>query len=52
MDDDHLLFKGHLIEKVKTVAPNLLNIDLEILLGGMTSQILILDVVVNKLFKD
>jgi hypothetical protein len=45
-------FKGHLIEKVKTVACNLLNMDLVIIPGGMTSQLQILDVVVNKPFRD
>jgi hypothetical protein len=45
-------FKGHLTEKVKTVASNLLNTDLVIILGGMTSQLHVLDVVVNKQFKD
>jgi hypothetical protein len=42
-------FKGHLTENVKTVAAsNLLNIDLVIIPGGMTSQLQVLDVVVNK----
>jgi hypothetical protein len=45
-------FKGHLTEKVKTVASNLLNTDLVIIPGDMTSQLQVLDVVVNKAFKD
>jgi hypothetical protein len=45
-------FKGHLTEKVKTVASNLLNMDLVIIPGGMTSQLQVLDVIVNKPFKD
>jgi hypothetical protein len=45
-------FKGHLTEKVKTVASNLLNTDLVIIPGGMTSQLQVLDVVVNIPFKD
>jgi hypothetical protein len=45
-------FKGHLTEKVKSVASNLLNTDLVIIPGGMTSQLQVLDVVVNKSFKD
>jgi hypothetical protein len=45
-------FKGHLTEKVKTVASNLLNTDLVITPGGMTSQFQVLDVVFNKPFKD
>jgi hypothetical protein len=45
-------FKGHLTEKVKTIASNLLNTNLVIILGGMTSQLQVLDVVVNKPFKD
>jgi hypothetical protein len=31
-------FKGHLTKKVKTAASNLLNMDLVIIPGGMTSQ--------------
>jgi hypothetical protein len=45
-------FKGHLTEKVKTVASNQLNTDLVIIPGGMTSQLQVLHVVVNKPFKD
>jgi hypothetical protein len=45
-------FMGHLTEKVKTLASNLLNTDLVIIQGGMTSQVQVLDVVVNKPFKD
>jgi hypothetical protein len=45
-------FKGHLTEKVKTVASNLLNTDLVITAGGMTSQLQVLDVIVNKPFRD
>jgi hypothetical protein len=45
-------FKGHLTEKVKTVASNLLNMELVITPGGMTSQLQVLDVVVNKPFED
>jgi hypothetical protein len=45
-------FKGHLTEKVKTVASNILNMDLVIIPGGMTSQLQVLDVVFNKPFKD
>jgi hypothetical protein len=45
-------FKGHLTEKVKTVASNLLNTDLVIIPEGMTSQLQVLDVVINKPFKD
>jgi hypothetical protein len=45
-------FKGHLTEKVKTVASKLLNTDLVITPGGMTSQLQVLDVVLNKPFKD
>jgi hypothetical protein len=37
-------FKGHLTDKVKTVASNLLNMDLVIIPGGMTSQLHVLDV--------
>jgi hypothetical protein len=45
-------FRGHLTEKVKTVASNQLNTDLVIIPGGMTSQLQVLDVVVNKPLKD
>jgi hypothetical protein len=45
-------FKGHLIEKVKTVASSLLNTDLVMVPGSMTSQLQVLDAVVNKPFKD
>jgi hypothetical protein len=45
-------FKGHLTEKVKSVASNLLNTDPVIIPGSMTSQLQVLDVVVNKPFKD
>jgi hypothetical protein len=45
-------FRGHLTEKVKTVASNLLNTDLVIIPGGMTSQLQVLDVVVNRPLKD
>jgi hypothetical protein len=44
-------FKCHLTEKVKTVAFDVLNMDLVIVLGGMTSQLQILDVAVNKPFR-
>jgi CBS-domain-containing membrane protein len=43
-------FKGLLTEKVKTVASDLLNMDLLIMPGGMTSQLQGLDVVINKPF--
>lgn len=44
-------FRGHLTEQVKTnVRDN--NTDLVIIPGGMTSQLQVLDVVVNKPFKD
>jgi hypothetical protein len=45
-------YQGHLTEKVKTVASHLLNTDLVITPVGMTSQLQVLDVVVNKPFKD
>jgi hypothetical protein len=45
-------FKGHLTEKVKTVASNPLDTDLVIMPGGMTSQLQVLDAVVNKPLKD
>jgi hypothetical protein len=45
-------FEGHLTEKVKTVASYLLNTDLVIIPGGITSVLQVLDVVVNKPFKD
>jgi hypothetical protein len=46
-------FRGHLTEKVKTVAYNLLvNMDLVIIPGGITSQLQVFDVVVNRAFKD
>jgi hypothetical protein len=45
-------FKGHTKEKVKTVMSNLLNTDLVIIPGGMTSQLQVLDVVVKKPLKD
>jgi hypothetical protein len=45
-------FKGHLTGKVKTVASNLVNMDLVIIPGGLTYQLQILDVAVNKPFKD
>jgi hypothetical protein len=44
--------KGHLTEKVKTIASDLLNTDLVIIPRGMTFQLQVLDVVVNKPFKD
>jgi hypothetical protein len=40
-------FRGHLTEKVKTIASDLLNTDLVIIPRGMTSQLQVLDVVVN-----
>jgi hypothetical protein len=45
-------FKGHLTQKVKTAASNLLNTDLMIIPVAMTSQLQGPDVVVNKPFKD
>jgi hypothetical protein len=45
-------FKGHLTDRVKTVASNLLNTHLVIIPGSITSQLQVLDVVVNKPFKD
>jgi hypothetical protein len=45
-------FMGHLTENVKTVASNLLNTDLVIIPGGMTSQLRVLGVVVNEPFRD
>jgi hypothetical protein len=45
-------FKGHLTEKVITVASTLLNMDVVIIPGGMTSQLQVLDVVVNKPLKN
>lgn len=44
-------FHGHLTEPVKTQLRKM-NGDLVILPGGMTSQLQVLDVVVNKPFKD
>jgi hypothetical protein len=45
-------FKDQLTEKVKAGAPNLLNTDLVVIPEGMTSQLQVLDMVVNKPFKD
>jgi hypothetical protein len=45
-------FKDQLTEKVKDGAPYLLNTDLVVIPGGMTSQLQVLDMVVNKPFKD
>jgi hypothetical protein len=45
------VFKGLLTEKVKVVVSDLLNMDLVIIPGGMTSQLQVLDVV-NKAFRD
>jgi hypothetical protein len=45
-------FKGSLREKVKAVASNLLNTDLLIISRGITSQLQVLDVLVNRPFKD
>ena len=44
-------FKGHLTTKVKTKIASLKS-DLVVIPGGMTSQLQVLDVVVNKPFKD
>jgi hypothetical protein len=44
-------FKDHLTEKVKTVASHLLYINLFIIPGGMTSQLQVLDMVLNKPFR-
>uniref|UniRef100_A0A8D0DA03 HTH CENPB-type domain-containing protein n=1 Tax=Sander lucioperca TaxID=283035 RepID=A0A8D0DA03_SANLU len=44
-------FRGHLMEPVKTQLRKM-NGDLVIIPGGMTSQLQVLDVVVNKSFKD
>lgn len=44
-------FRGHLTEPVKTQIRKM-NGDLVIIPGGMTSQLQVLDVVVNKPFKD
>jgi hypothetical protein len=44
-------FRSHLTQKVNTVASNLLNTDLVIIPGGMTSQLQVLDVAVNKTLK-
>ncbi|QQP49044.1 Pogo ele1 orf1-h 1e-40-j 4, partial [Caligus rogercresseyi] len=43
-------YRGHLMEPVKQLAQSM-NGDLVIILGGMTSQLQVLDVVVNKPFK-
>jgi hypothetical protein len=45
-------FKGHLAKEVKTVASDLLNTDLVIIPGGMTSKLQVFDVVVNNPFSD
>jgi hypothetical protein len=46
-------FKGHLTPAVKaTIAGGCINTDLVVIPSGMTSQLHVLDVVVNKLFKD
>jgi hypothetical protein len=44
-------FKGHLIPEVRS-AIHALNTDLVVIPGGMTSQFQVLDVIVNKPFKD
>jgi hypothetical protein len=44
-------FKGHLTPEVK-FANHAMNTDLMVIPGGMTTQLQVLDVVVNKPFKD
>jgi hypothetical protein len=44
-------FKGHLTLEV-TSAIHAMNSDLVVIPGGLTSQLQVLDVIVNKLFKD
>jgi hypothetical protein len=44
--------KSYVTEKVKTVTSDLLNTDLMVTPGGMTDQLLVLDVVVNEPLKD
>lgn len=45
-------FRGHLTTRVKSYLKNHTNSDLVIIPGGMTSKLQVLDVAVNKLFKD
>jgi hypothetical protein len=46
-------FKGHLTPEVKaTITGGSINTDLVVIPGGVTSQLQVLDVVVNKPFKD
>ena len=45
------IFHGHTTEKIKKLVAEM-NTDLVIISGGMTSQLQVLDVVVNKPFKD
>jgi hypothetical protein len=45
-------FQGPLSRGSETVASYVLNIDLVIIPGGMTSQLQVVDVIVNKPFKD
>jgi hypothetical protein len=46
-------FKGHLTPEVKaTITGGFINTDLVVMRGGMTSQLQVLDVAVNKPFKD
>lgn len=44
-------FCGHITPKVKSLVIQHLNIDFVIIPGGMTSQLQVLDVTVNKAFK-
>ena len=44
-------FRGHITEKIRKQISEM-NTDLVVIPGGMTSQLQVLDVVVNKPFKD
>jgi len=47
------VFKGHLTPEIEaTITGSSMNTDLVIIPGGVTVQLQVLDVVVNKLFKD
>jgi len=47
------VFKGHLTPEIEaTVTGSSMNTDLVVIPGGMTLQLQVLDVVVNKPFKD
>lgn len=45
-------FRGHTTDEVKTLLRDEMSTDLVVIPGGMTSQLQVLDVVVNKPFKD